>query len=82
MTDNTETMEVASPDVEVPIIDELIEEYEDLEDKIAENPSIAVEGYNAIMRNTRMDDDAVKIKEKCIYGWVFNAFLIHFNILI
>jgi hypothetical protein len=69
MTDSTENMEVAaSTEAEAPVIDELVEEFDDLEEKITGNPACAIEGYNAIMRNTRMDDDAVKIKEKCIYG--------------
>lgn len=67
MTDAVENMEVVASTNE-PVIDELVEEFDELEDKIAVNPSCAVDGYKSIMTNSRTDDDAVKVKEKCIYG--------------
>ena len=69
MAESTETMEVVTEGVEV-VIDELVQEFEDLEDKIVEDSTVAVQGYINILANPRTDEDAVKIKEKCIYGYV------------
>jgi hypothetical protein len=51
------------------VLDELIQEFEELEDEIAIRPDVAIEGYKRIIQSVRGDDDAVKLKEKCIYGY-------------
>eukprot|EP00602_Paraphysomonas_sp_CaronLab_P012908 CAMPEP_0185040226 /NCGR_PEP_ID=MMETSP1103-20130426/38029_1 /TAXON_ID=36769 /ORGANISM="Paraphysomonas bandaiensis, Strain Caron Lab Isolate" /LENGTH=473 /DNA_ID=CAMNT_0027579435 /DNA_START=20 /DNA_END=1441 /DNA_ORIENTATION=- len=67
MTDDS-AMDIVEEVSCTAVVDELAQQYNDLEDQIAVSSDCAVEGYKSIIQNSRMDDDAVKIKEKCIYG--------------
>jgi hypothetical protein len=65
----TDGATVAIVEEEEVLIDELELEYNDLNNQGKnENCESLITGYQQILNNSRNDDNAIKIKEKAIYG--------------
>lgn len=85
MTENnekiTEDMELNEDLSNIPLTDELEQQYEELEQQQLQqlqNKEYLINEYKKILQNERQDDNAIKIKEKTIYGFKILSFFLFY----